>query len=200
MKTLLVINFAIFPLIVSHIHHHHHAGPHSPGFFPFPGFPLFPIEKCELLQNYTNILNNYERYYEGNMRVFYLAHRNKNNEPQCYSKLKKVIDSFNNNIFLTSKKFTFQCPKSNDQKEKILTLKLCFTEEEEKIMQMPDDEIPTIETRSNTTEEPLVSEVIDVSEIFNTQFPIPSNQITLCFRLYGQKIENCLYDALVKIT
>lgn len=191
-----ITTISCFPFILSHIHHHHG---HPPPFFHYPTFPFFPIEKCEFDKNYTNILNNYDRYFEGENRVFYLAHRNKNNEPQCYSKLKKMINSFNNNVFLTNKHFTFKCPKSNNQTEKILTLKLCLTEQEEEIISMPDDEQPVLDFPSNSSEPSFISEVVDATDIIKSRYFIPSNQITLCFRLYGNKIEKCLYDAFMSI-
>jgi hypothetical protein len=262
MKAILILLLTIFPFVISHIHRYHDHPSHF--FFPYPGFPFFPLEKCELENNYTEIFKNYEKYFEGNRRIFYFAHRNKNNEPQCYSKLKKILDEFNNNIFLDSKKFTFSCPKSSNQTEKILTLKLCFTEQEKEIIRMPDDEpykpqknfveqtnnyeetsvskrssasernsgserttdsdqasnfterasdsdigsSNSTELSSNFTElpessrkQPFVTRVLDTKNILNdqTQIPIPTNQITLCFRLHGQKIEKCLYDALFNI-
>lgn len=228
MKTVLILLGTIFHFVIGHIHHHHDHPPHF--LFPYPTFPFFPLKKCELERNYTSILHNYDHYFDEQMRVFYFAHRNKHNEPQCHSKLKNMLNGFNENVFLNNKRFTFRCPKSNNQTEKILTLELCLTEEEKEIMRLPDDEPmnmerPSVvgtssnmtsgaasdsgETPSNSTvagnnatetfKDPAVTESTDVSNVLNVQKNIPSNQITLCFRLHGHKIEKCLFDALLTL-
>mgnify|MGYP004562006081 CR=1 FL=1 len=152
-------------------HHHRHHFLHPPMRMPYHHIP--PV--CKLHQNYTDILRSYDKYIIDNKRVFYFAHRNKVGDPVCFSKLQRMIDNFNNLEHFIKKKFTFSCPKEKNQTENILTFRLCFTKYESELIQLPEME-----------------------EAKNDDL-IKSNEIPVCFLLYGTNIEKCLYDALLTI-